>query len=72
MAVSIVVLPRVIVGCESLIGAATVVTKDVPPLGIVVGTPGKLRGRVPDDLRLPEALRRQYYDGRLDPEGCVS
>jgi acetyltransferase-like isoleucine patch superfamily enzyme len=63
-----VVLPRLIVGYEAVIGAAAVVTKDVPALSVVVGVPGKVVGRVADALRMPEALRRQYYDGRSDPE----
>jgi len=64
-----VILPRVTVGCEALIGASAVVTKDVPPLSLVTGLPGKVVGRVPEHLRMPEALRRHYYGGRADPEG---
>lgn len=67
MAVNVVVLPRVTVGCESLIGASSVVTKDVPDLSIVVGVPGKVVGRVNEESRLPPALRRTYYNGELDP-----
>ncbi len=67
MAVNVVVLPRVTVGCECLVGASAVVTKDVPDLSIVVGVPGKVVGRVSEELRLPAALRRQYYGGRLEP-----
>lgn len=37
-----VVLSEVSVGIGSVVGAASVVTKDVPPYGIVVGNPAKL------------------------------
>jgi len=68
IAVNVVVLPRVTVGYESLIGASSVVTKDVPALSIVLGAPGKVVDRVPNHLRMPEAIRQQYYGGKLDPD----
>ena len=67
IAINAVVLPRVVVGYESLIGASAVVTKDVPALSIVMGVPGRVTGRVPPHLRMPEAIRRKYYNGQLDP-----
>jgi acetyltransferase-like isoleucine patch superfamily enzyme len=68
IAVNVVVLPRVVVGYESLIGASALVAKDVPALGIVLGVPGKVVGRVPGHLRMPEAIRKEYYGGKLDPD----
>lgn len=68
IAVNVVVLPRVVIGYEALIGASAVVAKDVPALSIVMGVPGKVLGRVPEHLRMPEDLRRRYYGGLLDPE----
>lgn len=68
IAVNSVILPRVIVGYESLIGASAVVTKDAPALSVIMGVPGKVIGRVPDHLRMPEVIRSQYYNGNLDPE----
>ena len=41
-----VILPRIRVGSHALVGANSVVTKDVPPETIVVGTPAKIIGSV--------------------------
>jgi UDP-2-acetamido-3-amino-2,3-dideoxy-glucuronate N-acetyltransferase len=67
IAVHVNVLPRVVIGDEALIGASAVVTRDVPALGIVLGVPGRVVGRVAEDRRMPVELRRKYYDGNLDP-----
>ncbi|WPU65825.1 acyltransferase [Peredibacter starrii] len=36
------ILPGVTIGEKAMIGAGTVVTKDVPPYAVVVGNPGKI------------------------------
>jgi len=41
-----VVFPGVTIGDWSLVGALSLVTKDVPPHGLVVGIPGRLLGSV--------------------------
>jgi len=41
-----VVLPGVTVGCWAMVGAGSVVTKDVPDQGLVYGNPAKLEGFV--------------------------
>jgi acetyltransferase-like isoleucine patch superfamily enzyme len=41
----VIVLPGVTIGEGAVIGAATVVTKDVPPGAICVGNPGKVLPR---------------------------
>ena len=43
-----VILDGVRVGAGSIIGAGAVVTKDVPPLSLVVGIPGKVLRQVTD------------------------
>ncbi|MBH8575931.1 gamma carbonic anhydrase family protein [Nostocaceae cyanobacterium CENA369] len=43
-----VILDGVRVGAGSIIGAGAVVTKDVPPLSLVVGIPGKVLRKVTD------------------------
>ena len=40
--VNSVILPGVRIGKNSIIGAGTIVTKDVPPLSLVIGNPGKI------------------------------
>jgi acetyltransferase-like isoleucine patch superfamily enzyme len=42
------VLPEIVVGEESLIGAGAVVTKDVPAGAVVVGNPARVIGRARD------------------------
>jgi UDP-2-acetamido-3-amino-2,3-dideoxy-glucuronate N-acetyltransferase len=39
-----VVLPGIRIGRYALVGAGAVVTRDVPPHGIVYGNPARLRG----------------------------
>lgn len=58
--VNVVILPRVTVGSESVIGASSVVTKDVPELSFVVGSPARVRRFVTVEERLPIEIRRQY------------
>ncbi len=43
-----VLLPGVTIGENSLVGAGSVVTRDVPDRAIVVGNPARVIGRVPD------------------------
>jgi UDP-2-acetamido-3-amino-2,3-dideoxy-glucuronate N-acetyltransferase len=44
-----VLLPGVTVGENALVGAGSVVTRDVPDRAIVVGNPARVVGTVPDD-----------------------
>ena len=37
-----IILPGVSVGKNAVVGAGSVVTKDVPPMSVVAGNPGKL------------------------------
>ena len=45
------VLPNVTIGREALIGAGSVVTKDIPDFSIAFGNPAKVRGVVPIEDR---------------------
>ena len=40
-----IILPGITIGEQSIIGAGTVVTKDIPPFSIVKGVPGRITGR---------------------------
>lgn len=44
-----VLLPGVTVGENAMVGAGSVVTRDVPDRAIVVGNPARVVGTVPDD-----------------------
>jgi acetyltransferase-like isoleucine patch superfamily enzyme len=44
-----VLVPGVVVGEEAFIAAGAVVTKDVPPRGVVIGVPGRVVRSVPDE-----------------------
>lgn len=44
-----VVLPGITVGDKAMVGAGAVVTRDVPPLAVVVGNPARITGHVGDD-----------------------
>ncbi len=44
-----VLLPGITIGVNALVGAGSVVTRDVPDFAIVAGNPARVVGRVPDD-----------------------
>jgi len=47
------ILPGVTIGENALVGAGSVVTKDVPPRMIVIGVPARVIRNVPEDEILP-------------------
>jgi len=47
-----ILLPRVVVGEDALVGAGAVVTKDVPPRKVIVGIPAKVLKDVPPEQLL--------------------
>ncbi len=57
------ILPGVKIGKNSLIGAGTVVTKDVPPNSVVVGNPGKVIKKV-DELSCHKGFFKKPYEWR--------
>lgn len=56
LGVNVTVLPYISIGAGALIGAGTVVTKNVPAGAVVWGNPGLIHGKV-NDLRVHERLR---------------
>ena len=62
--VNVTLLPRIVIGEYALIGAGSVVTKDVPARTLVVGNPAREVGDV-DDLECPLGLvDKPYSEGR--------
>jgi len=53
-------LPGVVVGRNALVGAGSVVTKDVPEGAVVAGNPARVIGRV-EDLRCRQGFFDQVY-----------
>ena len=69
IAASCVILPRVEIGYEAVIGAASTVVKNVPSAVIALGSPARVLKPVPAEQRMPLELRRLYYNGADDPPG---
>jgi len=49
----VILLPKITIGREALIGAGAVVTKDIPAFKIAYGVPARVVGDVPEEERLP-------------------
>ncbi len=60
--VGAVLLPHITIGENSLVGAGSVVTRDVPPRAVVVGSPARVIGDV-DDLECQFDIVKPYVDG---------
>jgi len=70
---SAIILPGVTIGPKSIVGAGSVVTKDVPPGVVVAGIPAREICSVEDYIKKIENLRekkvlfgRDYFIDRLD------
>ncbi|WP_414589454.1 gamma carbonic anhydrase family protein [Scytonema sp. PCC 10023] len=61
-----IVLDGVRVGAGSIIGAGAVVTKDVPPLSLVVGVPGKVLRQISPDEAAELIEHAQRYKKLAD------
>jgi chloramphenicol O-acetyltransferase type B len=60
------ILSGIVVGDGAVIGAASVVTKDVPPYGIVGGNPAKLIKHRFENSAIDELLRIRWWDWPLE------
>jgi len=56
------ILPHVTIGENALVGAGSVVTRDVPARAVVVGSPARVIGDV-DGLECPFDIVKPYVDG---------
>ena len=59
---SVIILPGVKVGTGSVIGAGSIVTKDVEPYTIVAGNPAKLIKKRFNNDRILELLNSKWWD----------
>lgn len=73
---STIVLPNVTIGPTSIIGAGSVVTKDVPPYSVAAGNPAKVICTVQDYIEKMKVLSSgknifgpEYYIDDLDQAG---
>jgi len=60
IAVNVSLLPGVVIGRECIIGASSLVTKDVPDFSIAFGAPARAVKSVEDKWRLPEELYQEF------------
>jgi len=56
-----VILPSVEIGEGAFIAAGSVVTKDVPPWSLAIGSPARIRD-LPDDLKTINKLKSEHND----------
>lgn len=54
-------MPHITVGKNSLVGAGSVVTKDVPPDSVVSGVPAKVVGKL-KDLKCKAKIKKRAYE----------
>lgn len=66
-----ILLPRVVIGEHALIGAGSVVTRDVPPGAVVYGNPAQVRGWV-QDMKCVTGLMEKPYGHLVDRLRAVS
>jgi len=67
IAVNVTLLPGVVIGRECIIGASSLVTKDVPDFSIAFGVPAKVVKTVDEKWRMPEE-RYQEFRKRVSEE----
>ena len=60
--VNATLLPHLVIGENSLVGAGSVVTRDVPPRAVVVGSPARVVSDV-DSLECPFDIVKPYVEG---------
>jgi acetyltransferase-like isoleucine patch superfamily enzyme len=60
IAVNVGVLPGVVIGRECLIGASSLVTKNVPDFSVAYGIPARVAKNVEEKWRLPEESYQEF------------
>ena len=59
------ILPNLVIGEDALVAAGSVVTKDVPPRMVVVGSPARAVRPVPEEQLIENQV---FYDKAGDPK----
>jgi acetyltransferase-like isoleucine patch superfamily enzyme len=70
IAVNVTLLPGVVIGRECIIGASSLVTKDLPDFSIAFGIPARVVKSVDEKWKLPEE-RYQEFRKRVSEEELV-
>ncbi|MDH5459682.1 MAG: N-acetyltransferase [Candidatus Bathyarchaeota archaeon] len=70
IAVNVTLLPGVVIGRECIIGASSLVTKDVPDFSIAFGVPARVVKSVDEKWRLPEEWYQEFRK-RVSEEDLV-
>jgi acetyltransferase-like isoleucine patch superfamily enzyme len=65
-----IVLPGLTIGAFALVGAGSVVTKDVPDMGLVIGNPSRLAGYVCRCGRRLQLVAHEDAQGRYQCPSC--
>ena len=60
IAVNVTLLPGVVIGRECIIGASSLVTRDIPDFSIAFGSPARAVKSVNEQWRLPEERYREF------------
>jgi acetyltransferase-like isoleucine patch superfamily enzyme len=60
--VNAILMPHVTIGEQALVGAGSLVTHDVPPRTVALGSPARTVGSV-EDLECPFGIVKPYQDG---------
>lgn len=62
----VIVLPGVTIGENSVVGAGSVVTKDLPANVVAVGSPARLIRNLPDDVATADVVPNHLLDGSAE------
>ena len=72
---SVIILPRVTIGPNSIVGAGSIVTKDIPANTIATGNPARIISALDDYLlritkiaKTKQIFKEDYYIEKLDAE----
>lgn len=62
LAINVTVNPAIVIGRECIIGAGSVVTKNIPDFSIAFGSPARVKKSIDERWRLPERLYKEFRE----------